>query len=91
MYIGLYTYIFTYPLVLIWREVYQQCLGCAAKLHTWHTCISGLVVEYIVAIDVTRVRFPADALSHATAKCDQHILRRGKYMHVRQGKDVVAI
>ena len=25
--------------------------------------ISGLVVEYIVAIDVTRVRFPADALS----------------------------
>ena len=26
------------------------------------TRISGLVVEYIVAIDVTRVRFPADAL-----------------------------
>ena len=25
------------------------------------TRISGLVVEYIVAIDVTRVRFPADA------------------------------
>ena len=25
--------------------------------------IGGLVVEYIVAIDVTRVRFPADALS----------------------------
>ena len=24
--------------------------------------ISGLVVEYIAAIDVTRVRFPADAL-----------------------------
>ena len=24
--------------------------------------ISGLVVEYIVAIDVTRIRFPADAL-----------------------------
>ena len=24
--------------------------------------ISGLVVEYIVAIDVTQVRFPADAL-----------------------------
>ena len=24
-------------------------------------CISGLVVEYIVAIDVTRARFPADA------------------------------
>ena len=26
-----------------------------------NTGISGLVVEYIVAIDVTRVRFPADA------------------------------
>ena len=33
----------------------------------WHTAssISGLVVEYIVAIDVTRVRFPADACSLA--------------------------
>ena len=37
-------------------------------LHTWNArqgksiSISGLVVEYIVAIDVTRVRFPADAL-----------------------------
>ena len=28
---------------------------------TEHHSISGLVVEYIVAIDVTRVRFPADA------------------------------
>ena len=28
---------------------------------TMLTGISGLVVEYIVAIDVTRVRFPADA------------------------------
>ncbi len=28
----------------------------------WDMSISGLVVEYIVAIDVTRVRFPADAL-----------------------------
>ena len=27
--------------------------------------ISGLVVEYIVAIDVTRVRFPADAYAQA--------------------------
>ena len=26
--------------------------------------ISGLVVEYIVAIEVTRVRFPADAILH---------------------------
>ena len=30
--------------------------------------ISGLVVEYIVAIDVTRVRFPADAFSHGAFK-----------------------
>ena len=39
-------------------------------MHFWTTrlqfeysfvSISGLVVEYIVAIDVTRVRFPADA------------------------------
>ena len=29
-------------------------------LHTYYS-ISGLVVEYIVAIDVTQVRFPADA------------------------------
>ena len=28
------------------------------------TGISGLVVEYIVAIEVTRVRFPADAILH---------------------------
>jgi hypothetical protein len=30
----------------------------------FHQSISGLVVEYIVAIDVTRVRFPADAFPH---------------------------
>ena len=29
-------------------------------------CISGLVVEYVVAIDVTRVRFPADAFLSTT-------------------------
>ena len=28
-----------------------------------HKSISGLVAEYIVAIDVTRARFPADALA----------------------------
>ena len=33
--------------------------SCSTVGH--QTCISGLVVEYIVAIDVTRVRFPADA------------------------------
>ena len=35
-------------------------LGGAIELEI--ISISGLVVEYIVAIDVTRVRFPADAL-----------------------------
>ena len=33
--------------------------------------ISGLVVEYIVAIDVTRVRFPADAFHLLTSGCQQ--------------------
>ena len=31
--------------------------------------ISGLVAEYIVAIDVTRVRFPADAIRYLYACC----------------------
>ena len=35
------------------------CLNSRAR--DINTSISGLVVEYIVAIDVTRVRFPADA------------------------------
>ena len=33
--------------------------------------ISGLVVEYIVAIDVTRVRFPADAFLHLNGETTQ--------------------
>ena len=36
--------------------------GFSALLPGEINSISGLVVEYIVAIDVTRVRFPADAL-----------------------------
>ncbi len=35
--------------------------------------ISGLVAEYIVAIDVTRVRFPADALL-LTFSCQDNLL-----------------
>ena len=31
--------------------------------------ISGLVVEYIVAIDVTRARFPADAYAPNACRC----------------------
>ena len=34
---------------------------CRLTLRTKSNSISGLVAEYIVAIDVTRVRFPADA------------------------------
>ena len=34
--------------------------------------VSGLVVEYIVAIDVTRVRFPADAhCSHVSVRAGE--------------------
>ncbi len=49
-------------------QVYERDLGRPAARQEQSlrkaTCssISGLVVEYIVAIDVTRVRFPADAL-----------------------------
>ena len=39
-----------------WSLGRARCLGNGIV-----ACISGLVVEYIVAIDVTRVRFPADA------------------------------
>ena len=35
--------------------------------------ISGLVVEYIVAIDVTRVQFPADAIQ--IAECNHFVKR----------------
>ena len=54
-----------------WACVPSHCPECAiiapagtpiVVLHFCHTrSISGLVVEYIVAIDVTRVRFAADA------------------------------
>ena len=37
--------------------------------------ISGLVAEYIVAIDVTRVRFPADAFDF--------VLRLASYVGLR--------
>ena len=38
--------------------------------------ISGLVAEYIVAIDVTRVRFPADALRLARSNSRRLIFFR---------------
>jgi hypothetical protein len=54
----------------------QTCSMCALLLIT-RTCISGLVVEYIVAIDVTRLRFPADAFFLA-----------GKYLRCQLPKHV---
>ena len=46
------------------------------------TSISGLVVEYIVAIDVTRVRFPADAFwGLFRVLCDS--LRARFWLHTR--------
>ena len=44
---------------------WSSCLRVSVILIVFVNSISGLVVEYIVAIDVTRVRFPADAyLAH---------------------------
>ena len=43
----------------MWNFVMLSKLLAKSKRHS----ISGLVVEYIVAIDVTRVRSPADAFS----------------------------
>ena len=40
---------------------YSDNAQCFCK-SSYSNCISGLVVEYIVAIDVTRVQFPADAV-----------------------------
>ena len=42
-------------------HTYQEVPIYYTKTNVFRS-ISGLVVEYIVAIDVTRVRFPADAL-----------------------------
>ena len=38
------------------------CQKLCVHNQKWTSSISGLVVEYIIAIDVTRARFPADAL-----------------------------
>ena len=44
------------------REREQRQGVCIQTVHMTCTgCISGLVAEYIVAIDVTRAQFPADA------------------------------
>ena len=52
----------------LWQHVFKTWLGRARRREprvpspSSSQGISGLVAEYIVAIDVTRVRFPADAL-----------------------------
>ena len=43
---------------------HHMMTGCSCLLAVSRS-ISGLVAEYIVAIDVTRARFPADAHSHS--------------------------
>ena len=45
-----------------------------------HTRIGGLVAEYIVAIDVTRVRFPADAEFVCQAHQYQCLVFSASYM-----------
>ena len=47
--------------------------------------ISGLVVEYIVAIDVTRVRFPADASLSAFHHQSSSLLLRHDSIEVCSG------
>ena len=53
--------------VMTFHITTQPYVNFTSTVHS----ISGLVVEYIVAIDVTRVRFPADALLvlHCGVRC----------------------
>ena len=46
-----------------------------SKITYKHISISGLVAEYIVAIDVTRIRFPADAYARGFPFCSQRVMR----------------
>ena len=66
MYLSVYHWYFT--ALLLFRYLAEAQDACSASVHIdkrsrgeGASSISGLVVEYIVAIDVTRVRFPADA------------------------------
>ena len=53
--------IFAVVLVTLRDSVLVVGVSRRSRLRSLVYSISGLVVEYIVAIDVTRVRFPADA------------------------------
>ena len=54
------------------------------QLHGLHGSIGGLVVEYIVAIDVTRVRFLADAPGGPADSRPGHVKEVGP-LHRRRG------
>ena len=56
----------------------QVCLQVLLAAIWVSRCISGLVVEYIVAIDVTRARFPADASCSFRLFADRSRLVIGK-------------
>ena len=60
----------------------MQVHVCPGSLHKTkrHHCISGLVAEYIVAIDVTRVRFSADAYARGFPFCSQRVNVRCRSM-----------
>ena len=72
------------PKNAVWTGVRRLCHAAKTKRSTrgsgvymnqvqrFSRGISGLVVEYIVAIDVTRVRFPADAhCSHESVRAGE--------------------
>ena len=52
------------------QERIVPALGVSVIAITFGNSISGLVVEYIVAIDVARVRFPTDAYCWAALRLE---------------------
>jgi hypothetical protein len=59
-------------------SVFSRRIGGPANVQVPDTNgISGLVVEYVVAIDVTRVRFPADAAFLVFDRIYQYTLDNG--------------
>ena len=65
------------PKNAVWIGVRRLCHAAKTKkeykgIWSLYESISGLLVEYIIAIDVTRVRFPADA------RCSHESVRAGE-------------
>ncbi len=54
---------------------FLKCVSEKGWIQFYHLSTRGLVVEYIVAIDVTRVRFPASALLPCLSVCSCSSLR----------------